>query len=87
MVGAPGQQQFLDTTISFISPESPLVNCRYVSPGKEHNTAKFNSHTVRIFDARADSSEYQLDKYGFTLRQHESKVRYCGGRTIESIEQ
>ena len=73
VIEAPGQQ-FLDAAISFISPESLLVNARYVSPGKEHNTANFDLHNVKVFDARPNQSEYTLDNCGFTLVKHESKV-------------
>ncbi len=73
VIEAPGQH-FLDAKISFISPESSIQNARYVSPGKEHNTAKFNLHDVKIFDARPNQSDYTLENCGFALVKHESKV-------------
>lgn len=73
VIAAPNQQ-FLDAHISFISPESSLVNARYVTPGRELNTAKYDSHKVRVYDARANQFDYTLDNCGFTLVKHSSKV-------------
>lgn len=75
VVETPGQP-FLDADLAFISPDSAVINTRYVSPGKEHNTARYDQHSVKVFDARANQAAYTLDSCGFTLVKHDSKVGF-----------
>jgi len=62
------------STMQFIRPDS-TINRRYIIPGKEVNTGKYEVKQVHIKDARRQQDEYTLDKSGFQLFTHETTVR------------
>jgi hypothetical protein len=61
------------TSITFVKATSKY-NRRYVVPGKEVNTGKYEQHKVFVKDARPNKSDYTLEKQGFVLNNHESHV-------------
>lgn len=60
-------------TLSFITPTSQF-NRRYVAPGEEINTGVYEDKKVVIRDARPVQEELTLEKNGFKLIDHASKV-------------
>jgi hypothetical protein len=60
-------------TLSFITPTSKF-NRRYVAPGEEINTGIYEDKKVVIRDARPEQGRLTLEKNGFKLIDHESKV-------------
>ena len=59
--------------INYVAPDS-LINRRFVAPGIEHNTGRFEPHTVAIRDGRPIRSSFNLDSHGFVLAQRPSAV-------------
>jgi hypothetical protein len=60
-------------TLSFITPTSKF-NRRYVAPGEEINTGIYEDKKVVIRDARPERERLTLEKNGFKLIDHKSKV-------------
>lgn len=50
------------------------IGRRYVAPGLDVNTGKFEAQKVQIADIRDRKSDYSLSNCGFQLVDHESKV-------------
>ena len=80
------QEQFQDSTMTvstephdvdsqmlFISRDSK-INRRYISPGLEVNTGKYEAHKVHIRDARPRRGQCSLETTGFQLSDHKSAV-------------
>jgi hypothetical protein len=65
------------TSITFMQPTSKY-NRRYVIPGKEVNTGKYEQHDIDVKDARPYQSDFSLDKQGFVLTEHTSQVLHNG---------
>jgi hypothetical protein len=63
----------VDSTMQFIRADSK-VNRRYITPGAEVNTGKYEVRKVHIRDARPRREECTLDTTGFQLLDHKSKV-------------
>jgi hypothetical protein len=61
------------TSITFMRPDSKY-NRRYVIPGKEVNTGKYEQQNVYVKDARPKKTEFSLEKQGFVLNEHTSTV-------------
>lgn len=59
--------------LEFIRPDSAL-NRRFVAPGAELNTGRYERHRVCIRDARRADERLTLDRCGFELIHHESSV-------------
>jgi len=59
--------------ISYLAPGS-IINRRFVAPGAEVNTGRYQPHTVDIRDGRGMESEFSLDRQGFVLARHRSAV-------------
>ena len=60
--------------ITYVAPGS-FINRRFVAPGVEHNTGRYEPHAVTIRDGRAIVDHFTLDTHGFVLKKHESAVR------------
>jgi len=73
MVNAPENDRDVVTKLTFITPTSKF-NRRYVAPGEEVNTGVYEDRDVIVRDARAKTGEMTLDKNGFILIDHKSKV-------------
>ena len=63
----------VEATINYVAPDS-LVNRRFVAPGIEHNTGRFEPHTVTIRDGRPIKARFGLDTHGFVLAERPSAV-------------
>jgi len=72
MVNAPNGRD-VATKLTYITPTSKF-NRRYVAPGEEINTGVYEDKNVTIRDARPKRQEFTLDKNGFALFEHHSKV-------------
>jgi len=59
--------------LEYIRPDSTL-NRRFVAPGAEMNTGRYERHRVHIRDARRNEEPLTLDRCGFELIHHESAV-------------
>lgn len=67
----------VDSTMQFIRADSK-VNRRYITPGAEINTGKYEVRKVHIRDARPRRAECTLDTTGFQLLDHKSEVsEFC----------
>ena len=64
----------VEVELSYVVPGS-FVNRRFVSPGQEVNTGRYESHRVEIGDARDIAGEFTFDTNGFVLAPHRSAVR------------
>lgn len=64
----------VEAQIVYVAPGS-FVNRRFVAPGVEHNTGRYEAHTVRVRDARPIAEHFTLDTHGFELVRHRSAVR------------
>jgi hypothetical protein len=63
----------VEAVINYVAPDS-LINRRFVAPGIEHNTGRFEPHTVKVRDARPDKRRFGLDSHGFVLAERPSAV-------------
>jgi hypothetical protein len=61
-------------TLNYVARDS-LINRRYVFPGDEVNTGRFEPHRVTIRDARRADPRPTLDSHGFELFRHKSAVK------------
>ncbi|KAI1610006.1 hypothetical protein EDD37DRAFT_649271 [Exophiala viscosa] len=61
------------TKMQYLDPESTLMR-RYLTPGSAFNTAKFVWTDVNVRDARPMRKDFSLERKGFTLVDHASKV-------------
>jgi len=64
----------VETQITYVAPGS-FVNRRFVAPGVEHNTGRYEPHTVTVRDGRAIADRFTLDRNGFQLFAHRSAVQ------------
>jgi hypothetical protein len=53
-----------------------FINRRFVAPGVEYNTGRYEPHTVIMRDGRAIARHFTLDTHGFVLTPHKSAVKY-----------
>jgi hypothetical protein len=67
------QVRTVEATINYVAPDS-LINRRFVAPGIEHNTGRFEPHTVKIRDGRPIKARLGLDSHGFVLAERRSAV-------------
>jgi hypothetical protein len=63
----------IETEIVYVAPGS-FVNRRFVAPGVEHNTGKYEPHTVTVRDGRSIATHFTLDTHGFVLTRQQSAV-------------
>ncbi len=63
----------VEAAINYVAPGS-FINRRFVAPGVEHNTGRYETHQVRIRDGRAVKSRFDLNVHGFVLAEHTSAV-------------
>ena len=60
--------------INYVAPGS-FINRRFVAPGVEHNTGRYEAHDVLVRDGRPIADHFVLDTHGFTLTPHKSAVK------------
>jgi hypothetical protein len=63
----------ITAAITYLAPGS-FVNRRFVAPGVERNTGRYESRDVLIHDARASGEPFDLDTHGFVLARHQSAI-------------
>ncbi|HUN26911.1 MAG TPA: CmcJ/NvfI family oxidoreductase [Steroidobacteraceae bacterium] len=63
----------VEAEICYVAAGS-FINRRFVAPGVEHNTGRYESHRVRVRDGRAIASHFSLHEHGFALVDHASAV-------------
>ncbi|HEY0106040.1 MAG TPA: CmcJ/NvfI family oxidoreductase [Rhizomicrobium sp.] len=64
----------VQTQITYLAPGS-FVNRRFVAPGIEHNTGRYEPYAVTVRDGRAIARHFTLDTHGFTLAPQKSAVK------------
>jgi hypothetical protein len=64
----------VETEITYVAPGS-FINRRFVAPGVEHNTGKYEAHRVIVRDGRPIAGHFTLDTHGFVLTKSRSAVR------------
>lgn len=64
----------VETQITYLQPES-FINRRFVAPGVERNTGKYQPHRVMVRDGRPLAAHFTLDTHGFTLSRQPSAVK------------
>jgi hypothetical protein len=64
----------VEAAINYLAPGS-FINRRFVAPGVEHNTGRYEAHRVSVRDGRSISSQFSLDVQGFVLADRPTKVR------------
>jgi hypothetical protein len=64
----------VEAGISYVTPDS-RINRRFVAPGVECNTGRYQTHRVTIRDGRPVRDRFSLDVNGFALTEHRSAVR------------
>ena len=63
----------IEAALNFISAGS-FINRRFVAPGVEHNTGRYETHQVTIRDGRSIQDHFDLHVHGFVLTRHPSAV-------------
>lgn len=74
MTGSPAiVTRTVAAQITYLSPGS-FVNRRFVAPGVEVNTGRYQPYPVLIHDARPVAPQFSLDEHGFVLARRSSDV-------------
>jgi hypothetical protein len=66
--------QTVEAEINYVAPGS-FINRRFVAPGIEHNTGRYDAHRVIVRDGRTISNSFRLDVHGFVLAESATQVR------------
>lgn len=64
----------VQAAISYLAPGS-FINRRFVAPGVEHSTGRYEAHQVTVRDGRSLKGRFSLDLQGFVLADWPTKVR------------
>lgn len=67
------QVDAVEAEITYLQAGS-FINRRFVSPGREVNTGRYETHRVKVRNARQAHPAMSLDRNGFTLTNHNSRV-------------
>ena len=65
--------RIVETDISYLAQGS-FINRRFVAPGKEVNTGKYELHRLQVRDGRPIKDQFNLDSHGFVLADDKSTV-------------
>jgi hypothetical protein len=63
----------VEATINYVARGS-FINRRFVAPGVERNTGRYEAHRVAVRDGRALRDQFSLDLQGFLLADRPSAV-------------
>jgi hypothetical protein len=74
MRDAEADARTVPAAITYVADGS-FVNRRFVAPGVEHNTGRYETHPVKIRDARPIQDHFNLDVHGFALARRPSRVQ------------
>jgi hypothetical protein len=72
-VAAEPEVRTVEAEISYVAPGS-RINRRFVAPGVERNTGRYETYRVPIRDGRPISGRFSLDVQGFVLAERPSAV-------------
>ena len=73
------------TRITYLEPGSD-INRRFVAPGEEVNTGTYRPYPVTVHDGRPLADRFSLDRNGFTLARHRSRVRdFMNKAEVEAV--
>jgi hypothetical protein len=64
-------------SVEYLAADS-AVNRRYVAPGAELNTGRYDRHAITVRNARRAGRAFSLEEDGFTLRRQPTAVRDFG---------
>lgn len=64
----------VETEITYLAP-GDFINRRFVAPGVEHNTGRYQTYPVKVRDGRPIKDQFNLDAHGFVLAKNKSKVK------------
>jgi hypothetical protein len=73
MVGVIAEPAGVEAELYYLAHDS-RINRRYVAPGAELNTGRYEPHRVLIRNGRAHQDEFSLDTHGFVLAEHRSSI-------------
>jgi hypothetical protein len=69
-----GDARAVQAAISYVAADS-RINRRFVAPGVERNTGRYETHPVAIRDGRSIKRQFTLDVHGFVLADRPSAVQ------------
>ncbi|MBV8805990.1 MAG: hypothetical protein JO042_13110 [Sinobacteraceae bacterium] len=72
-IDAEPRIRVVETEITYACADS-RINRRFVAPGVEHNTGRYETHRVSVRDGRSIADQFTLDRNGFMLAKHQSAV-------------
>ena len=72
-IAAGAQIRAVQTDITYLA-EGSFINRRFVAPGKEVNTGRYETHRVQVRDGRPIKDRFTLDNAGFVLAEDKSAV-------------
>jgi hypothetical protein len=85
----------VEAAITYVAPGS-FINRRFVAPGVEHNTGRYETHLVMIRDGRRIEDRFNLNVHGFVLAKNQSAVtdffdkdqvdRIYPGEVVETVK-
>ena len=73
IIASDTQIRMVETEITYLA-EGSFINRRFVAPGREVNTGRYEAHRVQIRDARPIQDRFNLDNAGFVLAEDKSTV-------------
>ena len=75
----------VEANVNYVAPGS-FINRRFVAPGIERNTGKYESHRVRVRDGRSIADHFSLDVQGFVLaRQPTAVTDFLAKNQVDAI--
>ena len=77
----------VEAAINYLARGS-FINRRFVAPGVEHNTGRYETHRVVVRDGRTIKQHFSLDVHGFVLADRPTQVRdFFDEDEVERISQ
>jgi hypothetical protein len=73
MAAIESEPRAVEATINYVAQGS-FINRRFVAPGVEHNTGRYEAHRVPVRDGRTVRGDFSLDVQGFVLAERPSAV-------------
>ena len=73
MASSEPKVRTVEAAINYVAPGS-FINRRFVAPGVEHNTGRYETHRVTVRDGRPIQERFSLDIQGFVLAHRPSVV-------------
>lgn len=73
-IAAGVEARSVETEITYLA-EGSFINRRFVAPGREVNTGRYENHQVPVSDGRPIKDRFTLDNAGFVLAEDKSTVK------------